>query len=130
MGSPWPDWQHHGLALLASTRVGVPPLADELWPPCSSCSEGSRPLEKVVKLPLAHLTPLVRAGQVAKLPLWKVLGLITCQSQAWLTSCCLVEATPRLAVLSSCVESSALHRACRKYLVLLVWGTGNKPLRY
>lgn len=49
MGNLWPNWQHHELALLANTRVsvGVPPLADEPWPPCSGCSEGSRPPEEV-----------------------------------------------------------------------------------
>lgn len=52
MRSLWPNWQHHELALLASTRVavgvGVLPLADEPWPPFSGCSLGcSRPLEEV-----------------------------------------------------------------------------------
>lgn len=45
MRSLWPNWQHHELALLASTRVavgvGVLPLADEPWPPFSGCSEGA-----------------------------------------------------------------------------------------
>lgn len=69
--SLWPNWQHHELALLASTRVGVGvgvlPLADEPWPPFSGCSEGAAgPLRGGSKLPLAHLNPAVRFGQAAR----------------------------------------------------------------
>lgn len=59
MGNLWPNWQHHELALLANTRVsvGVPSLADEPWPPCSGCSEGSRPPEEVASFLLLIQTP-------------------------------------------------------------------------
>lgn len=70
MRSLWPNWQHHELALLASTRVGVGvgvlPLADEPWPLSQAAQRAQQALRGGDKLPPAHLNPVVRPGQAAR----------------------------------------------------------------